>query len=159
MFKLTNNKLSNQSLKTRLIKLFLFSIPLSGAYFYSYTNYNSPFQCPILAFTGIPCPGCGLTRSFLALTQGNLSSSFSYHLLGPILFLLLMFVTIHLLLEIVTKRKIKAFYIKIISNDTIQKLTLVSIFIYYLGKLILMYSTGELSKNFSLSPLANLIYN
>jgi hypothetical protein len=159
MFKLTNNKLSNHSLKIRLIKLSLFSTPLSAAYFYSYTNYNSPFNCPILAFTGIPCPGCGLTRSFLALTKGNLISSFNYHLFGPILFCLLMLATIHLLLEIVTKQKIKAYYVKIIKNKTVQILTIPSILIYYLGRLLIMYFKGDLGADFKLSTLANLMYN
>ena len=37
----------------------------------------------------IPCPGCGLTRSFAALWHGDLSASFHYHPLGLPLFLLL----------------------------------------------------------------------
>lgn len=159
MFKLTKNKLSNHDLKNRVIKLSLFSVPLSGAYFFSYTNYNSPFFCPILAFTGIPCPGCGLTRSFLALTKGDLISAFSYHLFGPILFLFLILVATHLFLEIITSRKIKAFYVKLINNETIQKFFLSSLLMYFLGKLFFMYRTGALITNFNLSPLGKLIYN
>ncbi len=45
---------------------------------------------PICAFknlTGIPCPGCGLTRSFVCLGHGHFADSVRYHPLGPILFL------------------------------------------------------------------------
>jgi hypothetical protein len=47
--------------------------------------------CGFKNFTGLPCPGCGLTHSFCALTKGDLSSAFSFNLLGPPLFLVLIF--------------------------------------------------------------------
>lgn len=36
----------------------------------------------------VPCPGCGLTRSFRAIWRGDLSQAIRYHPLGPLLFLL-----------------------------------------------------------------------
>jgi len=45
--------------------------------------------CGFKNFTGLPCPGCGLTHSFCALTKGDLWSAFSFNLLGPALFLVL----------------------------------------------------------------------
>ena len=36
--------------------------------------------------TGLPCPGCGLTRSFCATAKGAWLAAFHFHLLGPILF-------------------------------------------------------------------------
>ena len=41
--------------------------------------YVSPITCPILAVTGIPCPGCGLTRACLAALRLDLAAAFSYH--------------------------------------------------------------------------------
>jgi hypothetical protein len=43
--------------------------------------------CGFKNLTGLPCPGCGLTNSFCSLGKGDLSTAFSYHLLGPPLFL------------------------------------------------------------------------
>ena len=34
---------------------------------------------------GLACPGCGLTRSIVALIQGDLGASISYHPLGPVI--------------------------------------------------------------------------
>ena len=35
--------------------------------------------CPIRWFTGVPCPGCGMTRSLIALLHLDLKKSFYYH--------------------------------------------------------------------------------
>jgi hypothetical protein len=37
------------------------------------------FQCPFLAVTGVPCPGCGLSRGVMALGQGDWRTSLTYH--------------------------------------------------------------------------------
>lgn len=44
--------------------------------------------CLLRRMTGLPCPGCGLTRSFCALAKGEVARSFSFHWLGPLLFLM-----------------------------------------------------------------------
>ncbi|MBO5307497.1 MAG: DUF2752 domain-containing protein [Lentisphaeria bacterium] len=45
--------------------------------------------CLVRLFSGLPCPGCGLTRAGLALLRGDWRSSFYYHpLLLPIIFTL-----------------------------------------------------------------------
>jgi hypothetical protein len=43
-------------------------------------------SCPNRAMTGIPCPGCGLTRASLALLSGDLAGALHWH---PLVFLLL----------------------------------------------------------------------
>lgn len=41
--------------------------------------------CPFYYFFKIPCPGCGLTRSFIELLKGNLIESLRYNILGILL--------------------------------------------------------------------------
>lgn len=35
--------------------------------------------CIIHNITGLPCPGCGMTRAYLALLRGDLAGAFYYH--------------------------------------------------------------------------------
>lgn len=37
------------------------------------------WNCPIRAATGVPCPGCGLTRASLEILRGDFSASFQTH--------------------------------------------------------------------------------
>ncbi|TAH39694.1 MAG: DUF2752 domain-containing protein [Planctomycetota bacterium] len=48
---------------------------------------HGPVLCPLRRATGLPCPGCGLTRSFVATAHGQLAEAFTLHLFGPFLFL------------------------------------------------------------------------
>lgn len=43
------------------------------------------WHCLFQATLGIPGPGCGLTRSWIALAQGDVLKSLQFHLLGPVL--------------------------------------------------------------------------
>lgn len=46
---------------------------------------GGPVTCPLRRATGVPCPACGLTRSFVALGNLDLRGAFVAHPLGPIL--------------------------------------------------------------------------
>ena len=41
------------------------------------------WTCPVLAITGVPCPGCYLTRATAAALNGDISTSVSLHAFGP----------------------------------------------------------------------------
>ena len=45
---------------------------------------SGPTLCPMRLITGLPCPGCGLTRSWTAAAHGHFADAFSYNLFGPI---------------------------------------------------------------------------
>lgn len=57
-------------------------IPFSGA------ALSLPDTCMSRRLLGMPCPGCGLTRSFVAMSRAEFSSAFALNPLGPALYLL-----------------------------------------------------------------------
>jgi len=67
--------------KTEISYLKIGSIPL-------------PDTCIFHNLTGLPCPGCGLSRSIVAAAHGEIINSFSHHRLGllTLAYILLQFV-------------------------------------------------------------------
>lgn len=45
-------------------------------------GHRLPDACAMYRTTGLPCPGCGLTRSWVAALHGDLSGSLGHHALG-----------------------------------------------------------------------------
>lgn len=44
-----------------------------------------PHVCLVQAIGGIPCPGCGVTRSIIAVLIGDLGRAWQMHPVGPLL--------------------------------------------------------------------------
>lgn len=66
------------------------------------------YRCPFLFLWGIPCPGCGMTRAFLALLHLDFAAAFYYHPLFPVVILYILWGIFAL-----CKNKYPAFYAKI----------------------------------------------
>jgi len=56
----------------------------------SVLGWDVPTLCLFRAVTGVRCPGCGLTRSFAFLADGQVLSSLAMHPLGPLVFLVVL---------------------------------------------------------------------
>ena len=50
------------------------------------------FSCPLRAATGVPCPGCGLSRGVSALIHGDSREMVSLHVFSPALLLFIILV-------------------------------------------------------------------
>lgn len=48
---------------------------------------DGPVLCPFRALTGLPCPGCGLTRSWVYLMHGDVAPALASNWFGPVLIL------------------------------------------------------------------------
>ncbi len=55
---------------------------------WSLYSLAGPSGCMIKAVTGLPCPGCGLTRAYVALFHGHFRDAFFYHPLFPVVLLI-----------------------------------------------------------------------
>ncbi len=47
-----------------------------------------PSLCAFHNLTGLPCPGCGLTRSWVSMAHGHFAEAWMWHPLGPLMFAL-----------------------------------------------------------------------
>lgn len=45
-------------------------------------GHHLPEVCAFKRVTGLPCPGCGLTRSWVAALHGQVAASLAFHRLG-----------------------------------------------------------------------------
>ena len=61
--------------------------------------------CPIKTITGLDCPGCGITRMFVALFHGNIYQAFRYN---PLIFIELPIIFILIILYKLKKEYRKA---------------------------------------------------
>ena len=67
---------------TFLARLFLIGLSVVGIY--TTISEISPadvslIPCILHLVTDVPCPGCGMTRACLALTQGHFADAWRYH--------------------------------------------------------------------------------
>ncbi|MFN6563984.1 MAG: DUF2752 domain-containing protein [Nostoc sp. ChiSLP01] len=132
--------------------------PLLGTYFY-HQGYRVGFLvCPIRHLTGIPCPTCGMTRSFMAIAQGNFPQAVVENLFGPLLFASFGIVTVHITVELLTKRRIIAFYCNLLKQRKLQIIGLFIVLTYYIIRLYKLSQTGEMYFSFINSPLGKLIF-
>ena len=126
----------------RIFCLGLTSFPLVGTWIYRQSNSVPFLSCPIRALIGIPCPSCGMTRSFLALAKGDLGESIFYHLFGPLLFLTFLIVTVHTAIELVMRRKVFPPYYKKLYQLHLHWIGLASFLGYYVIRLSIGKITG-----------------
>lgn len=45
---------------------------------------DGPTLCPVALFTGMACPGCGMSRAMAFLLRGDIDRSMGYHPLAPL---------------------------------------------------------------------------
>jgi len=66
----------------------------------------SLWSCPFRGATGVPCPGCGLTRATLELLRGDLSGSLHTHAFAPVFLGALAFILVTLFLPERTRKSL-----------------------------------------------------
>ncbi|MGW0037537.1 DUF2752 domain-containing protein [Gordonia sp. NPDC003376] len=65
---------------------------------------HGPELCVFRRLTGLPCPGCGLTRSWVMTAHGDLGHAFSFNLFGPLTFAVAALVVVGALWVVITGR-------------------------------------------------------
>lgn len=89
--------------------------------------------CPFKMLTGFPCPGCGITKSLMFLYAGELLNSLKFHLFGPLVWLISLFVFCWKALELVTQ---KAYPVRLFYHPRLGYILAVLLGSYHLIRLV-----------------------
>src|SRR6476659_1051053 len=94
--------------------------------------------CPFFRLTGIPCPGCGLTRAVILLLKGDLQASLRFHAFAPLVLLTAVALILVLLLpRSITQPAISK--LEILERQTgFTAIILVGLILYWLARLLFL---------------------
>jgi hypothetical protein len=82
---------AREATRAAALRRALFALPLTSAVFavsalWRPSDLPGVVLCPFRALTGLPCPGCGMTRAFCSMGHGDVASAFGYNALAPFVF-------------------------------------------------------------------------
>ena len=78
-----NTTIENKSKPNKRLKRFLV---IHGVVLLSIPFFIFVYTCPVHYFLHIPCPGCGITRAYIAILSLDWKAAFQYH---PLFFMVL----------------------------------------------------------------------
>ena len=98
------------------------------------------WPCPFLHATGIPCPGCGLSRATVFLLQGDWSQSIRFHAFAPLLVLGLVAVACTALIPEFPRTRFIRRFESFERQTGIAGFLLIGLIVYWLARLVIMQS-------------------
>lgn len=108
-------------------KKFIFFIFLILLVFGILVVFIFDIPCVFKSIFGISCPGCGLTRGFRALLNGDVITAFHYNILTIPMFLFLFIFCILFILDYIKKSNYSLCFLFIFKNNYLFVLLLVFI--------------------------------
>lgn len=98
------------------------------------------WQCPFLSLSGVPCPGCGLTRATIFLFKGDWQSSIAFHAFAPAFVLAFALVVAAAILPHAPRDKVINVTENIERRTGIAVILLLGLIVYWLARLLIMQS-------------------
>ena len=89
-------------MKKKILNIIILIIGISIFYFLN-QKFKISIPCPFHKLTNLYCPGCGITRMFIAIIHLNFYQAFRYN---PLVFILLISYLLIKFIELITKKKI-----------------------------------------------------
>jgi Protein of unknown function (DUF2752) len=108
---------------------------------------HGPILCPLRGLVGLPCPGCGLTRAFCALSQGDLGSALAFNAFALPLALLMLGASAVALAEL-TRARAFGFYRPYLYSATLGRSLAAGVIVYHLGRLAYWAYDGTLVRDY-----------
>jgi hypothetical protein len=149
-------QLTRQEARRDLLMAGIGIATIAASFVYAPWVHNGPVLCPFRYFTGLPCPGCGLTRSFCAMSQGHFCDAMAFHILGPVLFAGLLVGIPLVLVQGLTRRRIRAVN-SVLFSARLGYLAAATLAGFHLVRLIVMACQGTLWAGMGHSLIASVL--
>lgn len=94
------------------------------------------WPCPLLHVTGVPCPGCGLTRAIVALLKGDWQTSLTLHAYAPIFVLAIFLIACATLLPLKPRKWFISQFELVERRTGITAMLLIGLVVYWLIRLL-----------------------
>jgi hypothetical protein len=117
---------------------------------------NGPVLCPFRIMTGLPCPGCGLTRSFCAMSRGQLAAAFGDHLFGPVLYFVALLSIPLMIYQLITNRRIEWFH-RLCYSRSLARIMAILFGGYHLVRISLLLQSGQVPHLIAHAPILRLL--
>ena len=130
------------SLVAQLLRDRTSSAIIAGAGFSQLVLSSTPihgFSCPQLRLTGIPCAGCGLTRSIQQILAGHFLAATELHLFGPVALGVLLLFGAAVFMTPTTRGQLADHIERIERRTAITPILLGAMFVYWLVRLWFMH--------------------
>lgn len=99
------------------------------------------WQCPLLSASGVPCPGCGLTRAIALLFQGDWRASMTMHAFAPFFLIGLVVIGLGALLPSRGRQVFIGNVQKVEQSTAITTVLLAALLAYWLVRLLFLKAT------------------
>ncbi len=136
---ITRKKNSKHFFVNRISGIIFILVALLFPYYLDITQKsieNKTSFCPLKLISGIPCPGCGVSKSIMYLYEGNFSKSIEHHLFGWLFLLILVYLLFVFTFELVVKKTTNN---HVIFQPKILYIFGIILLIYYFYRLIFIF--------------------
>jgi Protein of unknown function (DUF2752) len=96
------------------------------------------WQCPFFHLTGIPCPGCGLTRATLLLLHGDWRQSLALHAFAPLFLFALLILAFVSFLPAEASERVGTNIEWLERRTGFTSLVLFALILYWLARLLIL---------------------
>ena len=118
--------------KKNLIRAIMIAMVPVLSFFYPFA-FNGPDICLFHRMTGIPCPGCGMTRAFFSMAHGRILDSLQYNALGTTIFIGILVLLIFTVLDFFRSTN---YYGYVVSNGRLFQSLIVAFVIFGFIRLV-----------------------
>ena len=128
-----------------------------GAHLYAPYVASGPPLCPLRLTVGLPCPACGLTRAFCALTQADWHTALATNALCLPLALLFSLAPLVALWELARGRP-TSWYRGVLFSPVVARGLGLAVALYHVARCAWWLADGTLARVYFPASLAGLLY-